>query len=275
MNTSQLAINSVTTKHGSLEEALDAYSAAGFRNVEFVLPHLKEWMKAGRTVDDARTLLARHALRPIGGFEGGVESFSEPASREANHRRIIENAKLIHDLGGGVLVVGTDGPPQASMEALDVVASTFRDLARRIEGYDVAIAIEFNWSPLIKSLKSAVAVAEKADHPQIGVLFDPAHYYVTPSKLEHLTADAVRWIKHVHVDDMRDKPGELSNCNSDRVLPGEGILDLTAIFGRLEEHGYRDFYSIEMFNEDLWRLPAAETARLCYRSLLPYCRDGG
>jgi hypothetical protein len=65
------------------------------------------------------------------------------------------------------------------------------------------------------------------------------------------------------------KPG--SDCNADRVLPGEGILDLPALIAALERHGYDGFFSIELFNEDLWRLPVAEAARRCYRSLLPLC----
>lgn len=272
MRIAQLAINSVSTRHDSLEEALSAYADAGFRNVEFVLPHVKGWMAPGRTVDDVKALLASHNLRAIGGFEAGVECFSEPDRQAANHALHLENAHLIHALGGGTLVVGTDGPPQPSLDALDVVAATFRGLAKRIEGLRVNVAIEFNWSPLIKSLHSAVLVAEKVDHPQVGVLFDPAHYYTTVTKFEHLTARTVRWIKHVHLDDMRDRPGELSHCNSDRVLPGEGVLDLRALLARLEEHGYSGFYSIEMFNDDLWALPAAEAARRCYESLLPLCQ---
>lgn len=52
----------------------------------------------------------------------------------------------------------------------------------------------------------AVRVAQKADHPRVGVLFDTAHYHVTPSKLEDIDAEAVRWIKHVHINDMPDIP---------------------------------------------------------------------
>jgi hypothetical protein len=29
--------------------------------------------------------------------------------------------------------------------------------------------------------------------------------------------------------------------------------------------------SIELFSQELWRLPAAEAARRCYTSLLPLC----
>jgi 2-keto-myo-inositol isomerase len=271
----QLAINSVSTRHEDLEEALNAYAAAGFRNVEFVLPHVKDWLARGHDVDDVRCLLAVRNLRAIGGFEKALECFSAPESRRANHELHLQNATLIHELGGGTLVVGADGPAQPvadPLAALDTVAGTLSNLARQIAGLDVTIALEFNWGPLVKSLHSAVLVAASVDHPQVGVLFDPAHYHTTPTKFEHLTGATVRWIKHVHLNDMRDKPGDLSNCNSDRVLPGEGILDLAALIGALERHGYNGYFSIEMFNEDLWQLPAAEAARRCYASLIPLCR---
>lgn len=75
----------------------------------------------------------------------------------------------------------------------------------------------------------------------------------------------------MHVNDMANKPGELSHCNADRMLPAAGILDLHGLIGRLEEHGYAGSFSIEMFSEDLWQQPASEAAARCYRSLLPYC----
>ncbi len=64
------------------------------------------------------------------------------------------------------------------------------------------------------------------------MIFDPAHYHCTPSKFDQLMPENVATVRHVHVDDMRDKPAELSNRNSDHVLPGQGILDLPALFGR-------------------------------------------
>jgi 2-keto-myo-inositol isomerase len=272
MKESQVAINSVSTRHADLVEALDAYASAGFQNVEFVLPHIKEWMKAGHSVEEVKKLLAERNLRSIGGFEASVECFSSPESQASNHALHLENARLIHELGGGTLVVGTDGPPQPSLEALDTIAATIKTLASQIEDLQVNIALEFNWSPIVRSLKSAVLVAEKTHHPQVGVLFDPAHFYVTSTKMEQLTPNTVRWIKHCHFNDMQDKPGDLSNCNSDRVLPGTGILDLCEIISRLEWYGYNGYFSIEMFNEELWQLPAKRAAAKCYGSMIQYCR---
>ena len=154
---------------------------------------------------------------------------------------------------------------------LDGLANGIRAVAGRIAPYGVNILIEFNWSPVVKSLRTASEIVRRSGASNAGVLFDPAHYHCTPTKFDQLTPENVATIKHVHVNDMCDKPGELSNCNDDRELPGKGILDLHAIFGRIEELGYRGDFSIEMFNKTLWELPPAEAARQMYESLLPLC----
>ncbi len=85
MRTEQLAINSVSTRHADLPEALAAYAGAGFRNVEFVLPLVHEWIDAGHTIADVRALLEQHDLRSIGGFQAHVVCFGDDDAREANH----------------------------------------------------------------------------------------------------------------------------------------------------------------------------------------------
>jgi 2-keto-myo-inositol isomerase len=275
MKTTQLAINAISTHHRDLEEALDAYAGAGFHTVELFLPQLKEWLALGHGVAGVREQFAARDLRCSGGFETHVVCFGTADTRRKNHDLHIANARLIDELGGGTLVVGTDGPEAPFSDpvaALDPIAGALHELAQRLEGLDVKIALEFNWSPVVKSLQSAVQVAKQVADPRIGVLFDPAHYYVTPTKFTDLTAESVAHILHVHLNDMRDKPGDLSHCNSDRVLPGQGILDLPALIGRLEQLGYQGLFSIEMFNADLWALPADQAARLCYQSLLPLCQ---
>jgi len=115
-------------------------------------------------------------------------------------------------------------------------------------------------------------VIRRVGRPNAGVVFDPAHYHCTPSKFEQLTPDNVATVRHVHIDDMRDKPGELSHCNEDRVLPGEGCLDLPGLFERLDSLGYRGYCGIETFNAELWAMPPGQAARRMYQSLLPLVR---
>lgn len=266
MRLEQLAINTVSLRAQDLESLLDACAAGGFRQVEFALGQVKPWL-ASHSVSELRSLLEARGLRCIGGFEATALCFADAEAKAANHDLLRRNAELFDALGGGVMVVGTDGPAQRSPDDLATVGATLRGLAESIPE-SVALALEFNWSPLVRSLRSAALAVAAADHPRVGILFDPAHYHCTPSKLEDLTAAVAQRVLHVHVDDMRDLPGDLSNCNADRVLPGQGCLDLAALFGRIEAAGYGGYFSIEMFSEELWALPPAEAARRMYDSLM-------
>lgn len=275
MKRSQLAINSVSTIRAGLRESLAAYHAAGFGSVEFPLHHVRDYLALGNTVTDVCRLLDDYEMRCVGGFDCAVECFSPAEQRVKNHARIVENARFLAELGATNMVVGTDGPTDLSSIAdpIGEMAAVFADVAAAIADTGVTLCIEFNWSPLVKSLRTAAEIARRSGADNVGVVFDPAHYYCTPTKFDQLTAQNVATIRHVHVDDMRDKPAELSNCNSDRVLPGQGILDLDALLGTLERHGYDGLFSIELFNEDLWAMPAHQAARLMYESLLPLCED--
>ena len=267
MKPEQFAINLVSlAAQAPLEEVLEASAEAGFGKVEYNLPRAKAWLAEGRNARDLAALHDRLGLRCIGGFEAAVLAFADEARQEANAALLKENAELLAELGGGTMVAGTDGPAQRAADTLEVIGRRCADLIGTWpEG--VNLAIEFNWSPVVKSFRSAVAVAEAAGTDRVGVLFDPAHYHCTATKFDDLTDARVRRILHVHVDDMADKPGDRSHCNDDRRLPGQGCLDLRALFGRIEAGGYTGDFSIEMFDKELWAMPPREAARRMFDSL--------
>lgn len=276
MNRSQLAINAVTvTLDGqNLPDALAAFAAAGFTQLEFQLGQVKRFLDAGHTVEEVKGLLDANGLTLLGGFEVGLDVFSSPESQEANLAAQVENARLIDALGGGMLVFGTDGPDGAvTLETLPAVAARVKDLLAATVGLNVTLGLEFNWGPVLKSLQTAVLVAKLADDPRVGVVFDTAHYHCTVTKFEDLTPEVIRWITLVHLNDMRDIPGDLSNCNSDRVLLGDGILPIASILAALEQGGYTGPCSIELFNDDLWAMTPQAAAPLLYRNLLRFTTD--
>jgi len=90
---SQIAINAVSTRGARLEENLAAYAEAGFRNAEFPLRQLKDYLEEGNRVSDLVRLLEGHKMRCIGGFETIVECFSPAAARAANHAKVMENRR--------------------------------------------------------------------------------------------------------------------------------------------------------------------------------------
>src|SRR5436190_24152450 len=110
MISDQIAINAISTAEAPLEELCAAYAGAGFRNVEFPLGRVKKFLAGGKTIADFKKILDSHGLRCIGGFETHVACFGDVEEMRLNHEIVLGNARLISALGGGVLVVGTDGP---------------------------------------------------------------------------------------------------------------------------------------------------------------------
>ena len=240
--------------------AVAACAAAGFRNIELPLARIRSERL------DLKALLHRHELRCIAGCSEQVVCFGDAGASAASHARIIADAALLAELGGGVLVLGTDGPScDPSLIALDAIGRTLLSLVGKTPP-TVSLAIEFGASPIVKSLRSAKIVCDVANHPRIGICFDLAHYHCSASKLEDLAPAVAEKILHVHVTDMPTMPGELCDCHADRLLPGDprGSLDLRAILGRMEALGYRGFFSLEV-------PAAADALPRCYAAMKSLC----
>lgn len=264
----RFAINSVSTGCEALEPTLAAYAEAGFDNVEFQLGHVYDYLDKGHEPSEVRALLDRHGLECIGGFQAIVRCFGDRNQLLEDNDQIIRNAELLGELGADVMVVGTDGPE--TEDPSDLIASLAARLDRvadAIRSTGITLCVEFNWSPVIRSLWTAAEIVRRCSAENIAVLFDPAHYHCTPTKLRELDAANVETIGHVHVDDMAAIPGDLSDCNADRRLPGNGHLDLRSLFTPIEDHGYTGYYSIELFDDELASRPIEESAKRLFDSL--------
>lgn len=272
MDTKRIGLNTVSLQFTTLPEVAAAVAGAGFRVIEFHLDQVRRELERGLTLDEVRRILSDHGLRVAGGFNDVLLGLAEPEKRAENHAKNVANAELVAALGGTAMVVGTDYTtwPSAKQDpaAADKFASALREVCDRIAPLGVSVLLEFNWG-MVKTLFNAVDLVRRSGASNAGVLFDPAHLHCTPTKVEHLTAATVPLIRHVHVNNMPAKPAEYTNCNADRLLPGDprGIYDLPAIVSRLETHGYRGDYCIEMFSPELWALPPADAARRMFEAM--------
>ncbi|HEX8552106.1 MAG TPA: sugar phosphate isomerase/epimerase family protein [Abditibacteriaceae bacterium] len=271
MKHEQLAINTISLR-GALPEIITATAEAGFSNIEWYIGQIKSYVNEGHALAEVTALLQNAGLQSVGGFECGLEAFGSTESQAKNHAYIVENARLLAELGQGkqqCLVVGTDGAAIGELEnPVERCAEVVGQVANQVAPLGVELLIEFNWGA-VKSLPLAAEIARQSGASNAGVLFDPAHFHCTPTKFEDLTPENVAFIKHVHVNNMRRKAAELSNCNDDRLLPDDptGALDVKALFTKIEANGYAGLFSIEMFSQELWDLPPATAAKRMFDSL--------
>ena len=65
-----------------------------------------------------------------------------------------------------------------------------------------------------------------------------------------------------HFNDAPADPPREQQHDPDRVMPGDGHLDLVRYIELLKQVGYDGYISLELFREDLWQQDPSEVARI-------------
>ena len=97
--------------------------------------------------------------------------------------------------------------------------------------------------------------------PNVGVLLDSWHWHHAGSTIQDIFDAGKDKIVHVQVADAPDIPAEKIR-DSERLLPGEGVIDFDAFFGALGKIGYEDGVSPEVFGRTFRDMLPADGAEL-------------
>lgn len=112
-----------------------------------------------------------------------------------------------------------------------------------------------NLDSFVCSLNDAMRLIDEVDHPSMGLMLDMWHVWHEPAIRERIAQLDGGKIFGVHVCDW---PHGGPRHVGDRVLPGDGEIDLPHLLGAIEKSGYDGPYCLEIFSLDhlensLWR----------------------
>jgi sugar phosphate isomerase/epimerase len=128
-------------------------------------------------------------------------------------------------------------------------------------------------NPFIWTLPETVALA-KDSGSNLGVILDVWHWHHSGGTTADIVAAGKDQIVHVHVSDAKPQPPEDVRDNQ-RVMPGEGAIDLVGFFQALKKVGYTGGVS----PEPLGRVPAEmspeEGAKLALDTTLAVMKKAG
>jgi sugar phosphate isomerase/epimerase len=110
--------------------------------------------------------------------------------------------------------------------------------------------------------------------PNVGLLLDSWHWHHAGATAADIVAAGMDGIVHVQVNDSPDLPPEKIRDN-ERLMPGEGIINLMAFFQALKEIGYADGVSPEVFGRGLKDIPAEEGAKMGLETTRAIMRKAG
>ena len=132
-------------------------------------------------------------------------------------------------------------------------------------GREEGIKPTFEYISFFKSahtLKRAWEIVQEADDPDATLILDAFHNWNSASTESDLLSIPLDRISHYHIDDAAPQKAALTQTDPDRVMPGDGQIDLEAEIKILRDKGYDGTVSLELFNEEWWAKDPAETLRV-------------
>jgi sugar phosphate isomerase/epimerase len=243
----------------SFEERLDAASRAGYMGIG-VRPTQYEAARAcGRSDADLRAMLDEHGLEVFEiGFLTDWWDIGENAAR--SHERERELFRLKDVLGGRHVMLIT-GPLDLPF---DDIAASFAGVCDRAAEHGLLVGLEFlPWTD-VHDAATAWHIAELSGRLNGGLVLDTWHVHRGGTTEDMLRAIPAQRIVAIQISDggFGVVETEMIDARSRRRLPGEGEFGIRRFIELVESRGVTAPVGVEVLNEDLRVLPAAEAARL-------------
>jgi sugar phosphate isomerase/epimerase len=250
----RFSVSEITTFHQSFDEDVETYVAAGAEGIgvwEFKLPQDR---------DDAAALAALDAagLKATTCIPSTLSIFPVPFPGPTDpQERIVELCQAIERFAPFqpevvLTVTGHPGPGADPVESRRVLVEGYRKAARVAAANGLTLGVEplhrnvyGTWST-IGTLPETIALMDEIDEPNVKVLFDVYHLWDTDDVLADIARYGDRISPSIHICDWRED----TRNDFDRALPGEGIMDLPALFGALDAANAIDWVDLEIFSDD-------------------------
>jgi sugar phosphate isomerase/epimerase len=240
---------------------------------------LKPAMAAGAPATNQ--LLAELKIRPAV-FDFPVEFRKDEATFQASLAQLDEAAAFaaaIHCPRMMTYIMPSSDTPKNELHKLYL--QRFTESARILARHHVRLGLEF-LGPLefrkahkyefIWRMPDMLAFAKECG-PNVGLLLDSWHWHHAGATTADILAAGRERIVHVHFNDAPNLPPEQIHDNQ-RLLPGEGVINLTGFLQALEKIGYGDALSVEVFGRTKDMTPEA-AAKAGLDSALAVFRKAG
>ncbi len=263
----KLALHPVILGGGlSLKEQFELAARHGYEGAEAGMDAI-EALIAERSLAGAREWFAELGVQPA--------SWGLPVDWRAPQERFREGIAVLAKQAALAESVGctrcctwippsTDDDP-SELRALAV--ARFGECARVLADHGCRLGLEWVGPKTCRGAKhdfifrmdQLLEMEDEIGEPNLGLLVDSFHWFTAGHTVEELAALPASEVVHVHINDAPDKPRD-EQMDMERLLPGEGVIDLVGFVGALRRIGYGDYLSTETFSKELPTLPPDESA---------------
>ena len=227
----------------SVIEAMDFFKKAGFDGVELCFEDLSFHVRPDLWEPGIIALIREHSEKiglPISAVGNHLRYFFDDFMFEAVKRGIKSTRKY----GADVFIFAAMNDANEKIhnkELRDISIKRIGELCKLAESEGVKLAMEPEPPSIYASTRDFLALCETIGSPALGINFDAGHAFLTdPDIIESIELLKGK-INHGHIEDME-------HAQHLHLLPGDGDMDLPAIFKKLDETGFHGNMSIDLYN---------------------------
>jgi sugar phosphate isomerase/epimerase len=249
----------------------------GFGGVEIPLEKA-----ASAGVEETKGILSHLKITPaVFGFP--VEFRKDDAAFQSGLSKLDRLAQFASAVGCPrmtTFIMSSSDLPKA--EQRKIFKQRFSESAKILAQHGVRLGLEFLGPLHIRKAKPYEFIYRMDEMtefaaecgPNVGLLLDAWHWHHAGATPKDILAAGKSRIVHVHLSDARRIPPDEVR-DSDRLMPGEGVIDWEGFFGALKKTGYEDAVAPEVFGRGLKEMKPEEAARLALDSARNVMRKGG
>lgn len=236
----------------------------GFKGVDVMLDPA---MRAG--LAETRKLFSDLHVRPAA-IDFPVEFRKDDATFKASLEKLEESAPFAAAIGCPRMVTWIMSSSDTPKDVLRrLYKKRFTESANILARSHVRLGLEF-LGPLhirkqfryefIWRMNDMLEFAKECG-PNVGLLLDAWHWHHAGATTGDIVHAGKERIVHIHFDDAPNLPPDKIRDN-ERLMPGEGVINLVGFLHALQKIGYEDALSVEVFGRGLKDMAPEDGARL-------------
>ncbi|QDV52554.1 sugar phosphate isomerase/epimerase family protein [Gimesia fumaroli] len=259
MSSFRYSLNASTIRTTPLLDKIRIAAEAGYQGIELWFDEIEAFQAEGGTLEAVSAAIQESGLAIPTMIMLRDWWSASPEEYPAVFNTCLERIKLAAQLEAEYVIAC----PHREKPDYDLGAQRYRELLEAGIEAGAKPAVEFlGFVEAVTKIEDALLIVEKSGHPEATLVLDPFHVFRGGGSMETIAQLKPEQIAISHFNDAVDTIPREEQMDPDRVLPGDGHLDLTRYCQLLKQIGYQSWLSLELFREDLWKQEPLDVAKL-------------
>ncbi|MCF8324176.1 MAG: sugar phosphate isomerase/epimerase [Leadbetterella sp.] len=258
-----LNTSTIRKQNIGLMAEIETAAKVGFDGIEIWMGTLEKYVKDGGKLADVKKKSTDLGIV----IEDSIGFAKWIVDDETERGKAMEQLKREMDMLAQIGCKRIAAPPFGATTGADIdlrkAAERFRKVVDLGKEMGVLPQLElWGFSKNLHLFGETLLVAAESGHPDAIILPDVYHLFRGGSPFEALSMIAGNKMQMFHMNDFPANADKNTITDGMRVMPGDGVAPFKEILGILNKKNTPVVLSLEIFNEDVWKMDALAACQM-------------